>query len=406
MPPPFARRLALTAAAVGVAAVVLAPAGPTMAVVRRPGPVAYVANLVSGTVSRIRLGAGRAEPTVRLGRRSGPLDMAVAPGGRTIWVADLGNATVAPISTRTGRAGRPVHVPAFPDDLAVAPDGKTVWVASEIDGNDQKPGRITPISTATGRAGRPVRVGIDPFPLVVSPDSRTVYVATGGFDTGTLPGNLTVISARTGRVRRVLNGLSPNDMALSRGGRTLYVANWQGTVVPVRTANLRRGHPIRVGGSPQQLVFGPGDRALYVMSDFGRISRIALPAGRVTWSAQAVPLPSAMGLAPDGRSLDVLGARRNGGRGYLVPVSASSGGVGRWIGVGRDPIAIGFGPGGRTAYVLRTPSTVHGDRVKYGVGSVLPVIMATGRVGRPVPTGRGSASMIIVPGTSFQPATE
>ncbi|HEY3904974.1 MAG TPA: YncE family protein [Streptosporangiaceae bacterium] len=417
MPQRSARRFALAAAAAGGAVVVLAPAAPAMggpAAARRPAPVAYVANLVSGTVSRIRLGAARAEPPVRLGRRSGPFDIAAAPGGRTIWVADIGNGTVTPVSTRTGRAGRPVHVPAQPDELAVAPDGKTVWVASQIDGNNQTPGRVTPISTATGRAGQPIRVGIDPGPLVISPDSRTVYLATAGLDNQTLAGNLTVISARTDRVRRVLTGFDPDDMALGRGGRMLYIAyeqgadeqgaDEQGTVIPIRTATLRPGRPIRLAGFLQQLILGPGGRALYVLNDSGRLSRISLPADRVTWSARTAPLPTTMGLAPDGRSLYVLGLRRNQRPGYVVPVSTSSGAAGHRIAVGRAPIAIAFGPGGRTAYVLCSPYRLTGDRLKFGIGSVFPVILATGRSGQPVPTGRGSLSIAIVPGTSYQPA--
>jgi DNA-binding beta-propeller fold protein YncE len=399
VPQRSARRFALAAAAAGGAVVVLAPAAPAMggpAAARRPAPVAYVANLVSGTVSRIRLGAARAEPPVRLGRRSGPFDIAAAPGGRTIWVADIGNGTVTPVSTRTGRAGRPVHVPAQPDELAVAPDGKTVWVASQIDGNNQTPGRVTPISTATGRAGQPIRVGIDPGPLVISPDSRTVYLATAGLDNQTLAGNLTVISARTDRVRRVLTGFDPDDMALGRGGRMLYIADEQGadeqgTVIPIRTATLRPGRPIRLAGFLQQLILGPGGRALYVLNDSGRLSRISLPADRVTWSARTAPLPTTMGLAPDGRSLYVLGLRRNQRPGYVVPVSTSSGAAGHRIAVGRAPIAIAFGPGGRTAYVLCSPYRLTGDRLKFGIGSVFPVILATGRSGQPVPTGRGAA---------------
>ena len=54
----------------------------------------------------------------------------------------------------------------------MAPDGRTLWVASEINDNDQVPGRVTPIRTATGKAGRPVRVGLDPGPIVVSPDRQ------------------------------------------------------------------------------------------------------------------------------------------------------------------------------------------------------------------------------------------
>ena len=362
-----------------------------------------MANVVSGTVSRIRLGAGRAEPPVQLGRRSGPWAMAVAPGGRTIWVADIGNGTVTPVSTRTGRAGRPVHVPAQPVELAIAPDGKTIWVASQIDGDNQRLGRVTPISTATGRAGQPIQVGIDPGPLVISADSRTVYLGTAGLDNQTLAGNLTVISARTDRVRRVLNGLSPGDMALGRGGRIRYVADDKGTVIPVRTATLQRGRPIRLAGFLQQLIIAPGGQALYVLNDSGQVSRISVPADRITWSARTALLPSAMGLTPDGRSLYVLGVRRNRHSCYVVPVSTSAGAAGRRIAVGRAPLAIAFGPGGRTAYVLCSPFRIKGDSLRVGIGSVFPVTMTTGRVGKPVPTGRGSISMASVPGRTYQP---
>ncbi len=137
----------------------LAPAAPGRGVGGRrppgPAPVAYVANLLSGTVSRITPGYGPAPSgPVRLGRRSGPWAIAVAPDGRTICVASIGRGTVTPVSTRTGRPGQPDQGPAAARGLAVAPDGKTVWVVSQIDGNNQALGRVTPISTATGRAGR------------------------------------------------------------------------------------------------------------------------------------------------------------------------------------------------------------------------------------------------------------
>jgi DNA-binding beta-propeller fold protein YncE len=287
--------------------------------------------------------------------------------------------------------------------LSSAPDGKTVWVASQIDGTSQRPGRVTPISTATGRAGKPIRVGIDPVPLVISPDSRTVYVATAGLDEQSLAGNLTVITARTDRIRRVLSGIYPYDLALGRGGRMLYLADSQGAVIPVRTATLRRGRPIRMGGFLQQLIIGPGGRALYVLNGSGQVSRISVPADRVTWSARTAPLPSAMGLTPDGRRLYVLGDRRNRRPGYVVPIGTSAGAVGHRIAVGRDPLAIAFGPGGRTAYVLCSPSRLRGDYLSLGIGSVFPLTLATGRVGRPVQTGHGSFSIAIVPGTRYQP---
>ena len=232
---------------------------------------------------------------------------------------------------------------------------------------------------------------------MISPDSRTVYVATAGFEDQNLAGNLTVISARTDQVRRVLNGFSPDDLALGQGGQTLYVAE-QGAVVPVRTATLRPGRPIRLAGFPLQLIIGPGSQALYVLNDSGRLSRISVPADRVTWTARTAPLPSAMGLTPDGRSLYVLGVKRTRQRGYVVPVSTSAGAAGRRIAWVATRLAIAFGPGDRTAYVLCSPSTTHRRPLRVGIGSVFPVTLTTGRIGKPVQTGRGSMSMAIVPG--------
>ncbi len=413
--PPAARSVSLAlitarsaAAGCALAALLTAPAWAASAVAvpvaaRRPVPVAYVANAESGTISRIGLATGRAERPVSLGRHSGPWAIAVAPGGRTIWVANIESGTVTPVSTRTGRAGRPVKVPAQPSELAVAPDGKTVWVVSQIDGTNQALGRVTPISTATGRAGKPIRVGIDPGPLVISPDSRTVYLATAGTNDQTLAGNLTVISARTDRSRRVLSGIAPNDVALGRGGRTLYAAT-SSAVIPIRAAALRRGRPIRLAEYAQQLIISPGGRSAYVLGDTGLVTRISTRTDRITWQARTTaPEPAAMGLTPDGRKLYVLGDAPRRRRGYLVPVSAAAGTVGKRIGVGHDPLAIAFGPGGRTAYVLCSPTWTQGDNLKFGIGSVFPVAVATGKVGRPVLTGRASLSLAVVPGTTYEP---
>jgi hypothetical protein len=77
--------------------------------------------------------------------------------------------------------------------------------------------------------------------------------------------------------------------------------------------------------------------------------------------------------------------------------------AGHRIQVGHDPLAVAFGPRGRTAYVLCSPTWVTGNNLEFGIGSVFPVSVATGRVGKPVLTGRGSLSLAVVPGRSYEP---
>jgi DNA-binding beta-propeller fold protein YncE len=68
-----------------------------------------------------------------------------------------------PVSTASGKAGRPVKVAKRPIALAVSPDGKTVYVAS------QDAQEVTPISTSTGKAGVAIKLSDDPVALAIAP---------------------------------------------------------------------------------------------------------------------------------------------------------------------------------------------------------------------------------------------
>jgi hypothetical protein len=52
---------------------------------------------------------------------------------------------------------------------------------------------------------------------------------------------------------------------------------------------------------------------------------------------------------------------------------------------------------------MRSPTRITGDYLRFGIGSVVPITMATGRLGKPVQTGHGSISIVILPGRSYQP---
>ena len=91
-------------------------------------------------------------------------------------------ADVYPISTASGRAGRPIffgYNGYGPSDastaLAITPNGRTVYelAYSPINGG---PGAVMPISTSTNAIGSPIAVGPDPYMIVIARDGRTGYV--------------------------------------------------------------------------------------------------------------------------------------------------------------------------------------------------------------------------------------
>jgi DNA-binding beta-propeller fold protein YncE len=124
--------------------------------------------------------------------------IAITPDGKTAYVVNY-NDSVTPISTATGKPGKPIPVGGSPragpphegsypvGQIAIAPDGKTAYVAFGSD--------VTPINTATGTPGKTIHVGSQlngalDTQIVITPDEKTVYLITGS--------SVTPISTATG----------------------------------------------------------------------------------------------------------------------------------------------------------------------------------------------------------------
>jgi DNA-binding beta-propeller fold protein YncE len=182
--------------------------------------------------------------------------MALAPDGRTLWVTDLEggpdtpvaqtDTAIVPVSTSTGKPGRPIPVPGGPVGINISPDGRTAWLATGGGANltevslplglvgyvipvpdgvgglaiapngkmayavgtvvDQvgsySDSYVTPIDLVTGVAEPPIVLHYDPYGIAVSPDGRTIWVTGGTVDAGPNSGtpDLRSISLATGRV--------------------------------------------------------------------------------------------------------------------------------------------------------------------------------------------------------------
>jgi DNA-binding beta-propeller fold protein YncE len=103
--------------------VALPPAGP---------PVAWTANIVDGTVSRLQLdqpGAPRVTPVARQ-----PEGIAVSPDGGTVWAGSNGDKIVVVLDAGTGQPVDTLAGFGMPYRIAVTPDGRTAVVTDPVKG--------------------------------------------------------------------------------------------------------------------------------------------------------------------------------------------------------------------------------------------------------------------------------
>jgi YVTN family beta-propeller protein len=108
---------------------------------------------------------------VSVGQRT-PHCLCVAPGGATVYTANIGSGTVTAIDVEGGQAGASVYVGERPEGMVFSPDGSLLYVVSresnEVSVIDTELARVVG-SIATGRG--PVRIAMTPdggriaFPL-------------------------------------------------------------------------------------------------------------------------------------------------------------------------------------------------------------------------------------------------
>ena len=149
----------------------------------------------------------------------------------------------------------------------------------------------------------------------------------------------------------------------------------------------------------------PAPATAFVLTSTGEdtetLCAVALPGGRLLWSAdipsQWVPSASLV-LAPRlGRAYVLASPQgRSSAAGppplTLIPVSLSTGAVGRPIGVGAEAWSATLAPDGTTAYVINEGTGIVDLPGPVG-DSITPVDLRTGTTGRAVSVGNGPAGI-------------
>lgn len=258
-----------------------------------------------GTLAAIDTGNGRrlhlsGRPRFGYGP---PFSIAMAPGGVKAYVTA---GEVTPVDLKTDRAYHSINFGSdvVPVDTAVAPDGRTLYVLTI---NDQGNGEVVPFNATTEARERSIKVGRYPQSIAVSPLSSWGLVVSGGA--------VQVFALETNRVVATIKvGGTPGEVAFSPNGLMAYVLD-RGDVIPIDMSTLQAEPPIHVGGVLFGIGLGviaisPDSATAYVSNDASNIvTCIDLVTARPSCSFR-LPRdtgPSAMAVTPDGLQLFIVG---------------------------------------------------------------------------------------------------
>ena len=252
------------------------------------GKSVYVTNAIfcSGTVSQFDVGPGgaltpKSPPTVTAGCH--PTGVAVSPGSDSVYVTNsvFSTAGVAQASISqydagaggalTAKSPASVTTPSNPLGIAVSQDGRSVYVADVGDAPNQLGDvlqfDVGPDGVLAFKAPSSVPADNTPDGIVISPDGNSVYVTNNFVFGGGLVSQYDVgaggaLSPKTPAT--VVTGNRPSGVAVSPDGKSVYVANAvddnvsQYDVDPV-TGALSPKIPATVaaGGGPQAIAVSP-----------------------------------------------------------------------------------------------------------------------------------------------------
>jgi YVTN family beta-propeller protein len=307
------------------------PGGPAAA-----GPVA-----TPGTLSRVPLAARArsvARPvvvtTVRVGNE--PEGVAVAPDGRTVYVADQ-SAHVLSVVDAASRKVTSVALRNTPRFVTTSRDGSLVFVSMYE--NDKSGSGVAVIDAAARKVLRYLATGVQPYTLAVGPDDRLwvpihglgrveIYAAAGQRPDGqvVVPPNphavafsaplmraftpnhesneVAVIDMRTAKMLKSIPvSQAPHSVAVSPDGTTVLVAGYEANTADLIDARtLRRTGPFKVGKQPQSVAFATDGAHAYVVNEGDdTVSVLDGRTGATTATVEVGKSPRTVAVSPGGQ---------------------------------------------------------------------------------------------------------
>jgi DNA-binding beta-propeller fold protein YncE len=183
------------------------------------GRTAYVAIPAQGTIVPVRLTPLSVSKPIYLGGT--PRSITIAPNGETAYVTNPATSAIDLVNLVSDSVGLPINGLADPQEIAITPNGQRAYVSAGT--------AVVPIGLPSERVLAPIEVssigaGFGPGPIVVSPDGQSVYVANVESATGDAVVSILSTASNTVVARR--GGFSgPVGISLVSSNHTLYVLN-------------------------------------------------------------------------------------------------------------------------------------------------------------------------------------
>lgn len=217
---------------------------------------------------------------------------------------------------------------------------------------DLKADGIAVVDTATRQVVKVLHAGSDPEQFALSRDGKRLFVANE--DSATL----SVVDVANGTiVQRVPVGREPEGVAVTPDGRWVLVTNESDNSVSIiDTGTLKIVKSVQVGKRPRDVAFTPDGRTAYVSGEFdASVYRMTLPQGE--------PVERVVELRKEARPMGILlDAARNqlyvstGRGGSVAVIDSARNKLVTEVQVGTRPWGIALSKDGRWLYTANGPS--------------------------------------------------
>ena len=155
--------------------------------------------------------APRQSASARKERYLSPIEMALSPDGRLLYVVCQDSDEVRVVDAQTNKVVGVVSVGRAPRGIALSPDGQQLYVTNAWSDS------VSVIDTASLKVVQTLATGFEPSGIVVDRNGETLYVANR------LSDDISVIDLKTGgETKRLLAGRGASYLALSPDGKWIY----------------------------------------------------------------------------------------------------------------------------------------------------------------------------------------